>query len=143
MSSLLALVASNVAQILLGGRCWVGTVLAVASSITISVLGATMVVRTSSIMVVTSMVMLKRSSRVWGKTRLLLSSRIVLPFSILPLAIVNLLLLPLNHESSIYQLLVVVEGCHHQLHAQLIIQSFQELLLLSYICSNVIWSITC
>ena len=30
MSSLLALVASNVTYILLGGRCWVGTVLAVA-----------------------------------------------------------------------------------------------------------------
>ena len=44
MSSLLALVASNVTYILLGGRCWVGTVLAVASSITIPILGATMVV---------------------------------------------------------------------------------------------------
>ena len=78
-----------------------------------------------------------------GKAWLLLSSRIVLPLSILPLAVVNLLLLPFNHESSIYQLLVVVEGCYHQLHAQLIIQSFQKLLLLSCICSNVIWGITC
>ena len=83
-----------------------------------------MIVRAPSIVIVTSMVMLKVSSRVQGKTGPLLSSRIVLPLSILPLAVVNLLLLPFNHESSIYQLLVVVEGCHHQLHAQLIIQSF-------------------
>ena len=87
-----------------------------ASSIPIAILGATMVVRTTS-----SMGMLEMSSRVRGKTRLMLSSRIVLPLSILPLAVVNMLLLPFNHESSIYQLLVVVEGCHHQLHALLII----------------------
>src|SRR4051812_17523788 len=85
-----------------------------------------MVVRTSSSVIMTSMVMLKGSSRVRGKTGSLLSSRIILPLSILPLAVVNLLLLPFNHESSIYQLLVVIEGCHHQLHAQLIIQSFQK-----------------
>ena len=66
MSGLLALVASNVAQILLSGRCWVGMVLSVASSITIPIPGATMVVRTPSIMVVASMVMLKSSSRVRG-----------------------------------------------------------------------------
>ena len=96
MSSLLTLVASNVAQILLGRRCWVGTVLAVASSITIPILWATMVVRTSSSVIVTSMVMLKGSSRVWGKTGSLLSSRIILPLSILPLAVVYLLLLPLQ-----------------------------------------------
>ena len=58
--------------------------------------------RTSSIVIVTSMVMLKGSSRVWGKTGSLLSSKIVLPLSILPLAVVNLLLLPFNHERSIY-----------------------------------------
>ena len=46
MSSLLALVASDVAQILLGWSCWVGTVLSVVSSVTIPILGATMVVRT-------------------------------------------------------------------------------------------------
>ena len=95
-----------------------------------------MVVRTTS-----SMGMLKLSSRLRGKTGLLLGSRIVLPLSILPLTVFNLLLLPFNHESSIYQLLVVVEGCYHQLHAQLIIQSFQKLLLLSCIRSNVIWGI--
>ena len=95
-----------------------------------------MVVRATS-----SMGMLKLKSRFRGKTRLLLSSRIVLPLSILPLAVVNLLLLP--YESSIYQLLVVVEGGYHQLHTQLIIQSFQEFLLLSCIRGNVIWGITC
>ena len=78
-----------------------------------------MVVRTTS-----SMGVLKLKSQFRGKTGLLLSSRIVLPLSILPLAVVNLLLLPFNHESMIYQLLVVVESCYHQLHAQLIIQSF-------------------
>ena len=62
MSSLLALVASNVAQILLSWCCSVGTVLAIASSVTIPILEATMVVRTSSIVIVTSMVMLERSS---------------------------------------------------------------------------------
>ena len=67
---------------------------------------------------------------------LMLSSRSVPPLSILP-AIVNLLLLAFYHEGHVYQLLVVVEGCHHQLHTQLIIQFFQKLLLLSGICSNV------
>ena len=95
----------------------VGTVLAAASSIPIAILGATMVVRTPSIVIVTSMGMLKRSSRIRGKTRLLLRSRIVLPLSILPFAAVNLLLLPFKHESSIHKLLVVIEICHHQLHA--------------------------
>ena len=116
----------------------VGMVLAVASSIPITIFGATMIVRAPS-----SMGMLKISSRVRGKTRLLLSSRIVLPLSILPLTVFNLLLLPFNHECSIYQLLVVVEGCHHQLHAQLIIQSLQKLLLLRGICGHIIWGIAC
>src|SRR4051812_4955929 len=100
-------------------------VLAVASSIPITILGAIMIMQATS-----SMGMLKMSSQFRGKTWLLLSSRIELPLSILPLAIFNLLLLPFNHKSVIYQLLVVVEACYHQLHAQLIIQSFQKLLLL-------------
>ena len=66
-----------------------------------------MVVRTPSIVGVASMVMGK-SSRVRGETRLLLGSRIVLSLSILPLAALNLLLLPFNHKSLVYQLLVVV-----------------------------------
>ena len=70
-----------------------------------------------------------------------MSSCTVLSLSILPLTTLNLLLLPFNHESSVYQLLVVVKSCHHQLHAQLIIQSFQKLRLLSCICGNVIWGI--
>ena len=114
MSSLLALVASDLAQISLSWGRWVGTVLSVASSIPITILGYTMVVRTSY-----SMGMLKRSSRIRGKTWLLMSSKIVLPLSILPLAAFNLLLLPFNHESSIYQLLVVVEGFYHQLQCHL------------------------
>ena len=48
MSSLLTLVASDLAQISLGWGQWVGTVLAVASSIPITILGAIMVVPTSS-----------------------------------------------------------------------------------------------
>ena len=69
MSSLLALVASDLAQISLSWGRWVGTVLSVASSIPITILGSTMVVRTSC-----SMGMLKMSSRSRGKIWLLLSS---------------------------------------------------------------------
>ena len=118
--SLPALETSNVTLILLGGCGWVRAVLIAACSIPVSILGATVVVRTPSIVGVTSMVM-DKSSRVRGETRLLLSSRIVLSLSILPLAALNLLLLPFNHKSLVYQLLVVVECCHHQLHAHLII----------------------
>ena len=57
MSGLLALETSNVAQIPLGRCCGVGTVLAAASSIPIAILGATVVVRTFSIVRVSSMVM--------------------------------------------------------------------------------------
>ena len=102
-----------------------------------------MIVRAPSIVIVTSVVVLKVSSRVRGKTRLLVSSCTVLSLSILSLTALNLQLLPFNHESSIYHLLVVVEGCYHQLHAQLIIQSSQKLFLLSCIRSNIIWGITC
>ena len=102
MSILPALETGNVTQVFLGGCRWVGTALTVASSIPISILGATMVMRTPSIGIMASMVMVKVSSRVRGKTGSLLSSRIVLPLSILPLAVVNLLLLPFNHESSVY-----------------------------------------
>ena len=44
MSSLLAIVASDVAQVLLGWGGWVGTILTAASSIPIAILGATVVV---------------------------------------------------------------------------------------------------
>ena len=57
MSSLLALKASDLAQVPLGWGRWMGTVMSVASSIPITILGATMVVRDPS-----SMGMLKRSS---------------------------------------------------------------------------------
>ena len=43
VSSLPALVTSDMTQILLSGCCWVGTVLVVASSIPISILGAIVV----------------------------------------------------------------------------------------------------
>ena len=90
---------------------------------------------------VASMVMGK-SSRVRGETRLLLSSRIVLSVSILPLAALNLLLHPFNHKSLVYQLLVVVKCCHHQLHAHLIIKPFHKLLLLRGISGHIIRGIT-
>ena len=61
------------------------------------------------------------SSKVWGIAGLLLSSRVVLPLSILPLVVLYLLLLSFSHEGPIYQLLVGGERCHHQLHSQLII----------------------
>ena len=60
--------------------------------------------------------MLKLKSRFRGKTGLLLGPRVILPLSILPLAIIYLLLLAFNHEGPVYQILIVVEGCHHQLH---------------------------
>ena len=69
MSILLALKTSDLAQVPLGWGRWVGAVLSVASSIPITILGAIMVVRTTS-----SMGMLKLSSRLRGKTGLLLSS---------------------------------------------------------------------
>ena len=69
MSSLLALKASDLAQVSLGWGRWVGAVLAVASSIPITILGAIVIVRATS-----SMGMLKMSSRSRGKTWLLLSS---------------------------------------------------------------------
>ena len=78
----------------------------------IPILGAIMVVRTSSIMGVASMVM-GVSSRVRGETGFLLGSKIIPSLSILPLAALILLLLPFNHKSLIYQLLVVVTCCHH------------------------------
>ena len=69
MSGLLALKASDLAQVFLGWGRWVGAVLAVASSIPITILGAIVIVRATS-----SMGMLKMSSRSRGKTWLLLSS---------------------------------------------------------------------
>ena len=66
-----------------------------ACSIPVSILGAMVVVRTPSIVGVASMVM--------GK-----SSQVVPSLSILPLAALNLLLLPFNHKGLVYQLLVVV-----------------------------------
>ena len=119
--SLPALETSNVTLILLGKRCWVGTVLVVACSIPIPILRATMVMRTSSIGIMASMVMVNVSSRVRGKTGSLLCSWIVLPLSILPLVALYLLLLPFNHKGLVYHLLLVVECCHYQLHAHLII----------------------
>ena len=92
---------------------------------------------------VTASMVVGMSSRVRGIAGLLLSSRSVPPLYILPLAIINLLLLAFNHESPVYQLLVVVECCHHQLHAQLIIQSFQKLLLFIGICYYIIRGIAC
>ena len=69
MSGLLALKTSDLAQVSLGWGRWVGAVLAVASSIPITILGAIVIVRATS-----SMGMLKMSSRSRGKTWLLLSS---------------------------------------------------------------------
>ena len=74
MSGLPALETGNVTQIPLGWCCGVGTVLTVTSSIPIAIFRATVVVRTSSIGIMASMVMVNVSSRVRGKTRPLLSS---------------------------------------------------------------------
>ena len=112
MSSLGTLETRDLTQISLGWGRWGGTVLAVASSIPITILVAIMVVRATS-----SMGVLKLKSRFRGKTGLLLGSRVILPLSILPLTVFNLLLLSFNHDGTIYQLLVVVETCYHQFHA--------------------------
>ena len=69
MSGLLALKTSDLAQVSLGWDRWVGAVLAVASSIPITIPGAIVIVRASS-----SMGMLKMSSRSTDKSWLLLSS---------------------------------------------------------------------
>ena len=109
--SLPALETGNVTLILLGGCGWVRAVLIAACSIPVSILGAIVVMGTSSIVSVASMVM-GISSRVRGKAGLLRCSRTVLPLSILPLAALYLLLLPFNHKGLVYQLLVVVKCCH-------------------------------
>ena len=95
MSNLLALKASDLAQVPLGWGRWVGAVLSVAScSIPVSILGTIVVVETPSIVNMASMVMMGMSSRVRGKMRLLLSSRVILPLSILPFAALYLLFFP-------------------------------------------------
>ena len=66
-----------------------------------------------SSMIMSSMGVMGMPSRVWGITRLLLSSGVVLPLAILPLAAINLLLLAFKYGGLVYQLLVVVEGSHH------------------------------
>ena len=71
--SLPALETGNVTLILLGGCGWVRVVLIAACSIPISILRATVVMRTSSIVGMASMVVGK-SSWVWGETGFLLSS---------------------------------------------------------------------
>ena len=50
MSGLLTLKASDLAQVLLGWGWWVGAVLAIASSIAITILGAIVIVRATSSM---------------------------------------------------------------------------------------------
>ena len=74
VSSLPALVTGDMTQVLLSGCCWIGTVLVATCSISIPIFGATMVMRTSSIVSVSSMVVVGVSSRVRGKMRSLLSS---------------------------------------------------------------------
>ena len=112
MSGLGTLERGDLTQNSLGWGRWGGPVLAVTSSIPITILVAIMVVRTTS-----SMGMLKLNSLFRGITGLLLGSRVILPLPILPLVILNLLLLSFNHEGVVYQLLVVIESCYHQLQA--------------------------
>ena len=81
------------------------------------------------------------TSRVWGVARLLLSSRVVLPLAILSLVAINLLLLAFKDDGLVYHLLLVIEGSHHQLHTQFIIEPFQECLLLCGISGHIIWGI--
>ena len=92
-------------------------------------------------MVMSSMGMMSVSSQVRIIAGLLLSSKVVLSLSILPLAALYLLLLAFNHEGPVYQILVVVESCHLQLHTQLIIESLKKFLLLCGICGHIIWGI--
>ena len=69
MSGLGTLETGDLTQVSLGWGRWVGAVLAVTSSIPITILGAIVIARATS-----SMGMLKMSSRSRGKTWLLLSS---------------------------------------------------------------------
>ena len=84
MSGLGTLETGDLTQISLGWERWGGPVLAVASSIPITILVAIMVVRTTS-----SMGMLKLNSLFRGITGLLLGSRVILPLPILSLAILT------------------------------------------------------
>ena len=103
-------------------------------------------------MVVHRVVMLNVSSKLTGSSpgipwirgvaRLLLSAGVELSNPILSLAVLHLLMFPLQDEDLINQLLVVVEGGYHQLNAQLIIQSFQELFLLGRIIGHISRCIT-
>ena len=94
MSILPALVTGDMAEILLGGcgRCRAALVTICSIPISISILGAIVIVRATS-----SMGVLKLSYRFRGKTGFLLCSRIILSLPILPLATFNLLMLPFNH----------------------------------------------
>ena len=74
MSGLLALKTSDLAQVSLGWGRWVGVVLAITSSIPITILGAIVIVRATS-----SMGMLKMSSPFRGKTWLLLAPELYFP----------------------------------------------------------------
>ena len=65
VSTLPALEASNVTLVSLGGCGWIGAVLIVACSVPSPILRTIVVVRTSSVVVMTSMVM-NKSSRVRG-----------------------------------------------------------------------------
>ena len=103
-------------------------------------------------MVVHWVVMLDVSSKLTGSSpgipsiggvaRLLLSAGVELSIPILPVAVLHLLVFPLQDEGLIYQLLVVVEVGYNQLNAQLIIESFHELFLLGRIIGHISRCIT-
>ena len=63
--SLSALIASNLTQVSLGGCGWIGAILIVISSVPISILTTIVIMRPSSSVVVTSMVM-NKPSRIRG-----------------------------------------------------------------------------
>src|ERR1041385_4840453 len=76
---------------------------------------------------------------------LLLRFRVILAtivVVVLPLAVLNGLLLAFQHNSFVYERLAVSKSSHCQLDSQLIIQSFQELLLPCSIIPDIIWSIS-
>ena len=65
MPSLSALIASNFTQVSLGGCGWIGAILIVVSSVPIPILTTIVIMRSSSSVVVTSMIM-NKPSRIRG-----------------------------------------------------------------------------
>src|ERR1041385_4508681 len=130
--------------------------IAIAILVTIVVVVAIMVVTIPTIMVVSSTVnmaiptivvmsMAMSSIAIIRIAWLLLRSRVILAtivVVVLPLAVLNGLVLAFQHNSLVYERLVVSKSSHCKLNSQLLIQPLQELLLPCSIIPVIIWTIS-